>query len=146
MKTKKKLHKGIKKTTEQFITEARLVHGDEYDYSEVKYVRNKDKVSIICQKHGVYKQIPLDHLKGRGCSECGNIKSKESLMSSVLAGKNWDFEQPLDYKLIPLTQGKFAMVDNEDFDRVKGINWCYSNGYAINHEYGGMHRYILNAL
>ena len=29
-----------KKTKEQFIEEARLIHGDKYDYSKVEYVNN----------------------------------------------------------------------------------------------------------
>ena len=56
--------------------------------------------------------------------------------------------QPEDYKLIPLTQGKFTKVDNEDFDKVRGFNWNYSKmgtGYSNNHRLGLMHRYIMNA-
>ena len=55
-----------------------------------------------------------------------------------------DLVQPEDYKLIPLTQGKFAKVDNEDFDRVKGINWCHCTKYAYNKTIKQMHRYIMN--
>ena len=34
-------------------------------------------------------------------------------------------------KEIPLTQGKFALVDDEDFDRINQWKWCYRQGYAI---------------
>lgn len=61
-----------------------------------------------------------------------------------MRSRDWNFEQPEDYKLIPLTKGKFAKVDNEDFDRLKDINWKYSNGYACNSSFGRMHRLILN--
>jgi len=50
--------------------------------------------------------------------------------------------QPEEYKLIPLTQGRFAKVDNEDFDKVKDINWCYTHGYAKNLNLGYLHRFI----
>ena len=64
-----------KKTTEQFIAEARAVHGDKYDYSKVQYVRRDVKVTIICKHHGPFEQQPSSHLKGRGCSRCwGNHK------------------------------------------------------------------------
>ncbi len=34
-------------------------------------------------------------------------------------------------KQIPLTKGKFALVDDEDYDRLVAIGrWHYSNGYA----------------
>ena len=32
---------GRRKTTEQFISEAKDVHGDKYDYSKVDYKNNK---------------------------------------------------------------------------------------------------------
>jgi len=56
--------------SEDFIAKARLKHGDKFDYSFVSYSRNKDKVKIICKKHGVFEQSPNDHLSGCGCPAC----------------------------------------------------------------------------
>src|SRR5690606_13963766 len=110
------------------------------------YVNNKTKVCIICPEHGEFWQRPSSHLKGHGCQKCGKVKEKKSVIENKLKKKFKDLIQPEDYKLIPLTQGKHAIVDNEDFDRVKDINWCYTNnGYAINNEYSQIHRYIMNA-
>lgn len=33
-------------------------------------------------------------------------------------------------KLIPLTQGKFAMVDDEDYEQLAEFKWYFKNGYA----------------
>lgn len=33
-------------------------------------------------------------------------------------------------KHIPLTQGKFAIVDDEDFDWLSQWKWCFNQGYA----------------
>lgn len=43
-----------KKTTEEFIEEAKKVHGDKYDYSKVKYINRNTKVCITCLNHGEF--------------------------------------------------------------------------------------------
>ena len=60
------------KTTEQFIEDARRVHGNKYNYDKVKYENNKTKVIITCPKHGDFLQTPNKHLLGRGCPKCCN--------------------------------------------------------------------------
>ena len=64
-----------RKTTEQFISDAKRVHGDKYDYSKVIYVKNNIKVAITCKEHGVFEQEPGSHLKGNGCSKCSGTYS-----------------------------------------------------------------------
>lgn len=60
-----------KKTTEQFIAEAKEVWGDRWDYSNTEYVRASDKVIITCLEHGDFSQLPSNHLKKAvGCKEC----------------------------------------------------------------------------
>lgn len=131
---------------DEFINKAIKLHGLKYDYSNVVYVTCEDKVEIVCPKHGNYYQTPSSHLSGSGCPECGVLKRSERKRNFHLSKRNWNFEQPEDYKLIPLTQGKYAMVDNEDFDRVKDINWHFTKqGYASSYTVGLMHRFIMNA-
>lgn len=45
-------------------------HGHLYDYSEVRLTNNKEKVEIICGKHGAFFQAPDHHIRGRGCPSC----------------------------------------------------------------------------
>ncbi len=58
------------KTNDKFINEAKLVHGDKYDYSLLIYKTEKTKVKIICPIHGEFDQTPKAHLLG-GCRKCG---------------------------------------------------------------------------
>lgn len=67
-----------RKTTEQFIEEVRQVHGNYYDYSEVNYINNYEEITIICPKHGRFRQMPHSHLQGKGCKECAILNSKLS--------------------------------------------------------------------
>lgn len=57
-------------TQETFIAKCKEVHGDKYDYSKVSFTRIKDKVCIICPKHGEFWQIAQAHIKGHGCAKC----------------------------------------------------------------------------
>ena len=61
----------FRKTIDRFITDAQKIHGDKYDYSLVKYIRNNIKVNIICPKHEVFSQTPTAHVNAKqGCPEC----------------------------------------------------------------------------
>lgn len=57
--------------TDSFIQKANGVHFGYYDYSKVKYVNAKTKITIICPEHGEFQQTPNDHLVGKGCRRCG---------------------------------------------------------------------------
>lgn len=60
-----------RKTTEDFIKDARIVHGDEYDYSKVNYVNARTKVCILHNGCGnAFYQKPNTHLNGCGCPFC----------------------------------------------------------------------------
>ena len=74
------------KTTEDFIKEARKVHGDKYDYSKVEYKNANTKVCIICPIHGEFWQTPHMHLQGKGCKKCSieNIVAKTTQKASCL--------------------------------------------------------------
>jgi cytochrome c2 len=63
-----------KKTTESFIKESIIIHGDKYDYTKIFYKNVFTKVIIICKKCGEFEQTPSQHLQGRGCSTCCNSK------------------------------------------------------------------------
>lgn len=52
-------------------------------------------------------------------------------------------------KLISLTRGKIAIVDDEDFETVNSYRWYYNNSGYATREFNGkaimMHRFILKA-
>ena len=67
-------------TYEDFIEKAREIHGDKYDYSKVEYNGNKNKVCIICPKHGEFWMTPNAHLSQKqNCPKCNNHISKWEL-------------------------------------------------------------------
>ena len=72
-----------RKTTEQFIKEACLVHGNKYDYSKVEYINQGTEVCIICPIHGEFWQQPKTHLRGHGCFECAKDALHKSRNKSI---------------------------------------------------------------
>jgi very-short-patch-repair endonuclease len=75
--------------TNDFINSAKNIHHDKYDYSLTIYINAKSKVKIICKKHGVFEQIPNNHLNGKGCSLCFSSKG-EKIIEDIL--KNNDIK------------------------------------------------------
>ncbi len=71
---------------EKFIKKSTVTHGDKYDYSESIYTGSKDKLKIICKKHGPFYQNATDHMRGWGCRLCGieRQKKKKSLRTKEI--------------------------------------------------------------
>jgi hypothetical protein len=58
----------------KFIQKAKIVHGDKYDYSNIKYENSGIKVHILCNHcKTIFTQAPANHLSGNGCNKCGII-------------------------------------------------------------------------
>jgi len=88
----------VKLTNDEFIKKAKLVHGSEYDYSETEYTLTKNKVKIICSKHGEFFQCAGNHLIGRGCPKCSLEKmtlSKDEFIfkSKKIHGDKYDYSK-----------------------------------------------------
>lgn len=64
------LHKSYTLTLNEFIERSKNIHNNKYDYSKSVYVNSKTKTTIICPRHGEFKQIPNSHLLGYGCEKC----------------------------------------------------------------------------
>ena len=91
-----------------FVEKARKIHGDKYDYSEVNYIKNNIKVSIICPKHGKFDITPNSHLNGSGCKQCG-IEACHNQQRKTLQ----QF----------LKEAKEVHGDKYDYSRVKYVSW-----------------------
>jgi len=69
-----KCAKNKKSNTQEFIIKANEIHNNKYGYSEVNYKGWNNKIDIICEIHGIFKQTPNNHLNGKGCNKCGGNK------------------------------------------------------------------------
>ena len=110
-------------TKEEFICEARKIHGDKYDYSKVAEFKNKkDKICIVCPEHGEFWQMANEHLKGHGCSACCGLKklTTEQFIEKArkVHGNKYDYSK-VEYKnnhtkvcIICPEHGEFWQVPN----------------------------------
>ena len=115
-----------RKTTLKFIEESILVHGDRYNYSETKYVSSREKLKIICKKHGLFIQGPRLHLEGKGCPTCKQSKGERTI-SNYLKLNSIEF----------IPQKKFNKCQNI----VRVIPVHYIPKYNICLEYNGRQHY-----
>lgn len=84
-------------TTLDFIAKAQKVHGDKYDYSKVKYKGSYERVAIKCPKHGIFLQLPYNHLFGAGCPKCKR-SSGEDAIAKYLNAKNIKYKVQYKFK------------------------------------------------
>jgi hypothetical protein len=116
-----------KLTKEEFIQKTKIVHGDKYDYSLVDYTGIKNKISIVCQEHGIFKQSPESHLSGSGCGKCAN--NIRFSLNEFIKKSNEKHNNVYNYSLVDYKKSK---------DKVKII--CPIHGFfeqkASNHMRG----------
>jgi hypothetical protein len=75
----KKISENQKKSKDEFIKDAKKIHGDKYDYSKTDYINAKIKITIICKDHGEFKVEPSSHLSGTSCNKCHKTYSKPQI-------------------------------------------------------------------
>ena len=116
-----------RKTLKKFIRDARLIHGDRYDYSQAVYINYHTPIWIVCPIHGGFWKSPSNHLKGQGCKECSREK-----LSKERAGKPIKKARTL-VKGVGIFDSELATTDEEVLmaDRVwrSMLSRCYSKKY-----------------
>ena len=133
-----------KKTTEEFIRDAREIHGTRYDYSGVTYKGKNTKIDITCSLHGAFQQLPAVHLRGGNCQKCSaeSRKNKTRLdVTELIArfteahGNEYDYSE-LEYvnsstplKIICIKHGPFYQRLYEHIES-NGCKICHPRDYT----------------
>lgn len=76
--TLKEFNRTKRLSNEEWVENAKKIHGDKYDYSITMYKTARTKLKIICPIHGVQEMLPHHHLKGHGCGKCGRKEINKS--------------------------------------------------------------------
>ncbi len=94
---------------EAFLQKSKVTQSKQYDYSKVpEEFSTRDKVCIICPKHGEFYQRVDIHASGRGCPKCGHEKTGLACRKANLDSKtstNFPIKFPIVEKpVIPENQ------------------------------------------
>ena len=102
---KNKSKKEMTFTTEQFIQKAKTIHGNNYDYSQVKYINSQIHIILICNTcDNNFLQLPNNHLRAKGCKKCANkikAENKRKLPEQFIS----------ESKSIHIDENKFPIYD-----------------------------------
>ena len=132
----------IKKTTEQFIDEAKQIF-DYYDYSKTIYVNSKTRLTITCKTHGDFDRLPHDIIsKKNGCQTCikeqrveSQTKSQEQFIKEAIKihGNRYNYEK-VNYvnsttkvEIICKIHGSFFIVPPSHLNNSSGCKKCAGN-------------------
>ena len=128
-------------TQDEFVNRSINTHGNLYDYSKSKYINSGTKVSIMCNEHGVFEQLPFNHINGQGCRKCGyesssnktRLTNKQFIFKSQeIHGDIYDYsltkyhDSHTDVKIICPTHGLFEQ-NPHSHKRGSGCPKCFSS-------------------
>ena len=86
----------------EFLDKANQVHQNKYIYPHTEYINASTKLTVTCTKHGNFKISPNNHLRGKGCPECGKEAARVSkikpcdeylIQCSKLYGDKYDYSK-----------------------------------------------------
>ena len=135
-----------KLTTSDFISRAKAVHGDNYDYSESIYTESRKPIKIKCSIHGVFKTTPNSHIsvKRVGCPECTRKALADSQRGNAedfikrareVHGDSYIYDEVvyvtarLKVKIKCPIHGVFEQPPDTYINSKSGCNACSSSGF-----------------
>jgi len=87
----------LRSNTEEFILKAKDIHGDNFNYELVEYLKSNSVVKIKCNKcNEFFLQCPATHLKMKktACYKCSKISTEEWVdRAKKIHKQKYDYEQ-----------------------------------------------------
>lgn len=132
----------IKKTSEQFITQVKQLHGDVFTFARTNYVGDGVKVTITCKQHGDFTPTPSNILRGSGCPVCAleeaskrNRKDQDVFIEQAACAHDNKYDYSLvEYKnsitpvnIICPVHGVFQQKPSIHLDQRCGCQMCSSS-------------------
>lgn len=113
------------------------IHNGKYEYPNIlkEYVNNTSIISILCKKHGIFKQTLNSHMSKRGCKKCAleytshinKLKFSEILIKSKIRHSN--LYEYFKYEDIESNKNKIGVICKKHGDFIQQIN-NHMNGHG----------------
>jgi len=118
-------------TFPEFTSKARKIHGDRYVYPKQEYTGQNNRVEIVCQVHGAFRQLGNNHLQGSGCPRCTNfVSSGEDEVRDFLLGLGLTVHRGRNRALPGMGKFELDMVIHEKKLAIEynGVYWHSVSG------------------
>lgn len=126
----------------EFVLNANNIHNNKYTYIFNNKFSLRNKVKIICSKHGTFEQVAFKHLQGNSCPICnGGIKFTNDIFiqkAKEVHGDKYDYSK-VDYvnskinvKIICLEHGEFLQRPSSHLNG-NGCPKCFASFYSSNY-------------
>lgn len=69
--------------------------GKGYDYAQTVYVNANTKIGVKCPTHGIFWQLPSNHLKGNGCPKCTKERANQGTFKQLCKERGVDYWRAL---------------------------------------------------
>ena len=132
-------------TTKEFISKAKKIHGDQYDYSKAIYTKSRINIKIICPIDGEFEQTPFKHLQGQGCPIC-KTSHGERLIAKILDSNRIKYIRQKTFKdcINPKTNYPLVydfdllelkmLIEFNGMQHYKEINYWHKNGRSLENQ------------
>ena len=128
---KNKNGNGRRLSQKEFIEKAREVHGNKYDLSKSNFVNTRSKVTIICPKHGEFRPIANNFLRGSTCPFCQESKMEEDI-AKFLSENNIVFERE---KTFPWLKNHINLRIDFYVEKQKIAIECHGKQHFVENEF-----------
>lgn len=101
---------------EDFLRDAKAIHGDYFSYDKVAFKYLTDKITVTCPVHGDYTQSVRAHvIDKRGCKPCSMAQVERRSVDELVKAFRQVHGQKYDYSLVtsPKTKDKVDVVCRE---------------------------------
>ena len=126
---RERISESLKLSQDEVIRRAISIHGDDYSYENMVYIRGEDRANVTCRKHGIFSIRPNNLLTGYGCPSCSRERRNLALrLPHTLYVLQWE------------NVTKIGITNRKVEDRIYEINRTSGRQFKVLKEFNNLTR------